>query len=211
MSIQLALPFPPEVEGDSVDEADGGAAAKVVETPLTPAELEAQIETLTRELVVRAAARWPRARIRLPNIVYRLRGRAAGEACAQKNTTNYNRFLMEKYGEAFVREIVPHEVAHLIVAAICRRRVKPHGEEWRAVMAFFGRAPRVRHEFDAPFARRERRVEYACACDTTHQLTMRAHRRIRRGTRVYSCRVCGEKLVSVPPARRRPAAADATK
>lgn len=162
--------------------------------PVAPDELRRRVLETTGELLARARARWPHAAIPTPRIEFRLRGRTAGEACPTTCTTNYNAEMLERHGEEFIREIVPHEVAHVVAAALHPGRIRPHGAEWREVMAFFGAAPRVSHRFEAVPAASAGRFAYRCACTKTHWLTGRSHRRVRRGTLEYTCRECGEKL-----------------
>lgn len=175
---QLELPFPSE-----------GA--------VPPAELRIRVVRLTAELIRRARERWPGARIPEPTVEFRLRGRTAGEACSRTNVTNYNRELLEKYGEEFIQRIVPHEVAHIVAPRLVAGRIKPHGREWKEVMAFFGAPARASHEFEAPPVPERGRHRYRCACADPHWLTTRAHRRVRRGTMEYTCRRCREPLVWV--------------
>jgi SprT protein len=164
--------------------------------PASGEELRARVHDITRDLIAKARARWPRARIPEPRIEFRLRGRSAGEACAETGTTNYNLALLERNGEAFLREIVPHEVAHHVVSSRIRRRVRPHGPEWREVMDLFGAPARATHGFETEPARRVRTVPYRCGCETPHLLTLQTHRRIRRGIREYICRACRQVLVA---------------
>jgi SprT protein len=173
---QLDLPFAPP-----------GAAS--------PDELRRRVLTLTAELVGRARAQWPHAVIPEPRVEFRLRGRSAGEACPDTWTTNYNRELLERHGEEFVREIVPHEVAHLVVRCLHRGRVRPHGREWKDVMAFYGAPARASHDFEAPPVPESGRFAYRCGCPRTHWLTRRTHRRVQRGTVEYTCRACRQTLV----------------
>jgi SprT protein len=148
--------------------------------------------------VERARAQWPRAKLPDPQVSFDLRGLTAGEACASDWLIRYNDELLQKHGEEFLAEIVPHEVAHLVVVGrFRRRRCRPHGPEWKEVMAFFGLPPRRCHRFEATPARRVRRISYRCSCPSPHLLTKRAHLRIRRGTAEYSCRRCGDVLVRV--------------
>jgi len=163
--------------------------------PASPAELRLRVIRLTAELVHRARERWPDVSFPDPEILFRLRGRSAGEACPRTNATNYNRELLERYGDDFIRQIVPHEVAHLIAPRIAKGRIKPHGREWKEVMAFFGAPARASHEFEAPPVPERGRHRYRCACPDPHWLTTRSHRRVRRGTMEYTCRRCREVLV----------------
>ena len=202
MSSQLNLPFVERQEPadpgfpatPSAPSAPSPLAAPADSPEERIAHLQRRVHEATAEWIGEARARWPGVLFRFPRIAFRLRGRAAGEACGESWTTNYNLQLLDRYGEEFVAEIVPHEVAHLVVAAIHPTRVKPHGPEWRQVMQVFGVRARVTHGFETTPARRVGRVPYRCGCDRSHLLTIRAHRKIRRGSREYVCRSCREVL-----------------
>lgn len=179
-SPQLTLPFP----ADPPDAGDARAPrARAVER--------------TGMLVERARGRWPAVTIPDPTVTFDLRGLAAGEACAESNVIRYNEAMLLRYGQDFLDEIVPHEVAHLVVSAVFGRQVRPHGGEWRSVMRFFGVPARRCHAFEAEPVRRGPRFAYRCECSRPHLLTRRAHLRIRRGTFDYTCRICGSHLVRI--------------
>ena len=175
---QLALPFP--------DAATG-----------TPESRRARVRELSADLVARARQQWPKRKIPDVKVEFGLRGHTAGDADLRTSITRYNADLLDRYGDEFIDEIVPHEVAHIVVGAVFGR-VKPHGQEWKAVMRFFGVEPRRTHGFQTTPARQTRRFRYRCRCADPHQLTKRAHLRIRRGTAEYRCRICKELLVYVP-------------
>jgi len=141
-----------------------------------------------------AAGRWPEVAGPVA-VSFALRGRTAGDACGRTGTIRYNAELLERHGDRFLEEIVPHEVAHVVVGRLFPGRRRPHGPEWRAVMAFFGAPARSCHAFETTPARKVGRVPYRCACAQPHLLTPRAHRRIRRGHATYHCVRCRETLV----------------
>ena len=64
----------------------------------------------------------------MPVVDYDVRGTKAGVACLQQNTIKFNRTLLMENPEEFIRQVVPHELAHLIVYQLFGR-VKPHGKE----------------------------------------------------------------------------------
>jgi len=169
----------------------------------SPKELRARVIERGRDLLARARAHWPAAEIPDVQVEFRVRGRAAGEACSRTAVANYNAELLEKYADDFIAEIVPHEIAHVVAGRVFPGRIRPHGAEWRAVMALFGARASVTHCFETTPARRTGRVPYRCRCAEPHLLTERAHRRIRRGTVEYSCRICRVKLTYAGPARKR--------
>lgn len=150
----------------------------------------------TTRWLERAAERWPKA-VGPVRVSLALRGRTAGDVCGRTGAIRYNGELLARFGDAFLAEIVPHEVAHVVVARAFPGRRRPHGAEWREVMDFFGVRARSCHAFETTPARRVGRVPYRCACDKPHLLTPRAHRRIRRGHATYHCRQCRQTLVWV--------------
>jgi SprT protein len=122
-----------------------------------PAAWRARAIEYGRELLAIARARWPEASIPDVRVEFRLRGRAAGEACPRTAIANYNAELLDKNGDAFIREIVPHEIAHVVAGCVFPGRVKPHGSEWKSVMALFGARAAVTHRFETQPARRASR------------------------------------------------------
>ena len=74
--------------------------------------------------------------------------------------------------------MVPHELAHLIVYQVFGR-VKPHGQEWQAVMTqLFNLPADTCHQFDVESVQ-GKMFAYQCECQT-HYLTIRRHNRIQR-------------------------------
>jgi SprT protein len=186
---QLPLPFPgpePAPLPAGADSRDRDAVA---------AAWRERARAATADHLERARGRWPDARIPEPKVTFDLRGLSAGEAYPRPPAIRYNAELLLQHGQAFLDEIVPHEVAHLVVAAVFPGRRRPHGREWKIVMELFGAPARRCHSWEVEPARRVKRFAYRCACSTPHLLTKRAHLRIRRGTAEYSCRRCGSVLV----------------
>lgn len=128
----------------------------------------------------------------MPKVSYDVRGMKAGVAYLQQNEIKINRTLLLENPEEFIRQVVPHELAHLIVYQLFGR-VKPHGEEWQKVMIELFRLPAdTCHQFDVESVR-GKTFEYYCQCQT-HQLSIRRHNRILRESAVYFCRKCKQKL-----------------
>ena len=182
-----------------MDGAASGCGAQLA-LPFTSARREPTPEAMARarrataEWIARAAAQWPKAAGDV-HVSFALRGRVAGDACVRTGTIRYNAELLARHGDEFLDEIVPHEVAHVVVARVFPGRRRPHGPEWKHVMAFFGVRARSCHGFETTPARRVGRVPYRCSCPDPHLLTPRAHRRIRRGFATYHCRRCRDTLV----------------
>lgn len=131
----------------------------------------------------------------MPTVNYDLRGMKAGVAYLQKNEIKFNRTLLLENAEEFIRQVVPHELAHLIVYQVFGR-VKPHGQEWQAVMnQIFHLLADTCHQFDLQSVQ-GKTFEYRCACKI-HALSVRRHNRILREGVEYLCRKCKGKLVFV--------------
>lgn len=149
----------------------------------------------TDEMVSRAASGFGLA-LQTPDIRFDLKGRAAGmfRVRAAIPEIRYNPWIFARWFDENLAETVPHEVAHYVVYSRCRRRVRPHGAEWREVMEFFGVPPRVTCNYrpedvaDLP-GRRLRYFDYACHC-TTHRVSSIRHNRMIAGKAGYLCRRC---------------------
>jgi len=131
-----------------------------------------------------------------PRVSFKLKGRTAGKACISANEVRYNAVLLEENGEAFLKRTVPHEVAHIVAHKLADRdfiyRIKPHGEEWEAVMRDFGLNSSRCHRYDTTNSRQPRKrsevFEYKCSC-RTFKFTIIRHRRVLKGAR-YTCKSC---------------------
>lgn len=129
-----------------------------------------------------------------PEVLINLRGKSAGIAELQKNRLRFNAVLLQENEQAFLAEVVPHEVAHLLAWKLFGRAIRPHGVEWRQIMQqVFGLVPSRTHGFDV---KRSAKMGYfyTCACpNKTHALTLRRHNRILSG-QGYICLVCKSHL-----------------
>ncbi len=135
-----------------------------------------------------------------PELLFNIRGRNAGELkisrlhAEARYVIRLNRALLKTHARYFYSDVLPHEMAHLVVECRHGSRVKPHGPEWRAVMTrCFQVEPKVYHSLPTESARRVlREYEYHCGCQA-HSLSIIRHRRAIKGV-VYSCRKCGGAL-----------------
>lgn len=155
-----------------------------------------QASHLTRSLIQKAETHY-RIRIPLRDIRFDLKGRSAGMAVFPRHGRpyiRYNRLMLSKQPEEFLSQTLPHEVAHLVARRLHGSGIRPHGDEWKRVMAFFGAKANRCHNFtlvDGHY-RQLQRFSYACQC-RQHELTSIRHNRVLKGTR-YLCRSCGEPL-----------------
>lgn len=132
-----------------------------------------------------------RIKLKIPSMNFKQRGRTAGTAYLQLNEVRFNRFMLNQNPVEFIATVVPHEVAHIVVYQVYGRNVKPHGQEWRAVMEHLFNVEACRtHDFDTP--RPKNVFLYQCDCQT-HEFSAQRHGRASKGTR-YLCRACRTEL-----------------
>ncbi|WP_075182385.1 SprT family zinc-dependent metalloprotease [Pantoea sp. 1.19] len=127
-----------------------------------------------------------------PTLSFQQRGTAAGTAWLEKWEIRLNPTLFLENREAFIAEVIPHELAHLLVWTLYGR-VPPHGKAWRWMMEEVLGVPANRtHRFTTDSVRGSH-FPWFCACQQ-HQLTVRRHNKALRGDSQYRCVHCGERL-----------------
>jgi len=129
-----------------------------------------------------------------PEVLINLRGRSAGVAELQNNRLRFNAVLLKENETAFLAEVVPHEVAHLLAWKLFGRGIRPHGKEWQQIMQQVFQLPASRtHSFDVKRAAKMGYL-YTCACEAReHALTLKKHNWIVGGRR-YICLSCKSHL-----------------
>ncbi|MCW9710357.1 SprT family zinc-dependent metalloprotease [Avibacterium sp. 21-586] len=132
----------------------------------------------------------------IPTVNYQLRGVKAGVAYLQKNEIRFNRTLLLENPEYFLQQIIPHELAHLIVYQVFGR-VAPHGREWKTIMeTVFCQPAEIYHNLDIKSVQ-GKTFTYRCAC-RTHDLSLRRHNKVQKQSAVYFCRECKQALIYLP-------------
>ena len=135
-------------------------------------------------------------RMPMPAVTFTQRGKIAGTAHLQRWEVRFNPVLLAENPDAFLNEVVPHEVAHLVVFKRFGR-VRPHGREWQVVMQeIFGVPPRTTHRMDVSSVQGTT-YQYRCQCQD-HPLTVRRHNKVQRGETQYRCRRCAQPLAFIP-------------
>lgn len=128
----------------------------------------------------------------MPSLVFSQRGKIAGSAALVKNQIRLNSVLYSDNIDVFLAEVIPHELAHLLVFQQYGR-VKPHGVEWQKMMIeVFALEPRVRHSMDVSKVQ-GRVFSYNCSCGPVH-LSIRRHNKVKSGKQQYLCAKCRQTL-----------------
>ena len=164
--------------------------------PISPYQQQ-QVVSETERYISIASAFFDRNIPAIP-ILFDLKGRAAGMYKSRLGTRQirFNPYLFTKYFQDNLNDTVPHEVAHYITDVIYGlKRIRPHGEEWQAIMQLFGIEAQRTHSFDLQGIpqRQQKRFTYQCGCKL-YQLTTRRHNLIQKGERRYLCRSCKGEL-----------------
>jgi SprT protein len=165
---------------------------------VTVISLQNKVVDMTRRLIEQAE-RGFRVSIPAPVLRFDLTGRAAGMVVFSRTGAliRYNQKLLTENGDTFLDQTVPHEVAHLVARTLHGAGIRPHGPEWKLIMAFFGAPAHRCHNFTTSSLsqRRMRYFNYRCDCQD-HKLSAVRHNRCRSGV-TYLCRSCGSPLVSL--------------
>lgn len=141
-------------------------------------------------------------------VVFDLKGRTSGMFCMRDSHVHgkqqwirYNPWIFAKHFEDSLATTVPHEVAHYICHLLYgqgflrHKKIKPHGQEWKAIMVKFGVPANTTCKLDISDVpqKRLKRFTYQCTC-STHELTSIRHNRIARGRANYACPKCNTAL-----------------
>ncbi|ASG74564.1 SprT family zinc-dependent metalloprotease [Salmonella enterica] len=164
-----------------------------MKTPRLPIAIQQAVMRRLRENLAQANLKLDR-HYPEPKLVYTQRGTSAGTAWLESYEIRLNPVLLIENADTFIAEVVPHELAHLLVWKHFGRKA-PHGKEWKWMMeSVLGVPARRTHQFELQSVRRTT-FPYHCQCQQ-HQLTVRRHNRVVRGEAVYRCIRCGEPLVA---------------
>jgi SprT protein len=157
-----------------------------VYTPLEQATL-ARVETdyVLAELFFKRC--FPR-----PHIQFTLRGKSAGTAHLQLNKIRFNPVLLKENPEAYLNQVVCHEISHLLCFMLYGK-VKPHGKEWQHMMQTVFKVPAdTRHQLNTQSVV-GKEFDYLCHCGQV-KLSIRRHNRVVRGQTQYRCKRCLQML-----------------
>jgi SprT protein len=125
---------------------------------------------------------------RLPKISFNQRGKIAGCARLQTNELRFNPVLLSDNIDAFLEEVVPHEVCHLLAYKLFGK-VRPHGKEWQNLMLeLFGVKGQTYHQMDVTKVK-GKSYSYRCGCGPI-ELGIRRHNKVLKGQQIYICIKC---------------------
>lgn len=164
-------------------------AADTTLASLTATQRATLVQVQVMRCLAHARLYWPD--VPEPGVWCDLRGKSAGQAHFVRKGVRFNPVMLEEQPRQFIESVVPHEMAHWVVAHLGVREA-PHGPVWRKLMqGLYGCTPRVTHRFDTSRAS-PAPYRYGCAC-AEHRFSAHRHRRVERGAR-YQCRRCREYL-----------------
>ncbi|WP_268800150.1 SprT family zinc-dependent metalloprotease [Pseudomonas huanghezhanensis] len=155
-----------------------------------PEQLNTRVETCYQQ-----AEDFFKRSFKRPVVSLKLRGQKAGVAHLHENLLRFNPQLYRENTEDFLRQTVPHEVAHLIAHQLFGGTIAPHGEEWQLIMRGVYELPPNRcHTYEIQ-RRSVMRYIYRCPCPTGEfAFSGQRHKLVRKGRR-YLCRSCRQVLV----------------
>ncbi|MFC3120506.1 SprT family zinc-dependent metalloprotease [Agaribacter flavus] len=127
-----------------------------------------------------------------PSISLNQTGTIAGAAELQKNNIRLHPKLFEQNRQYFLQQVLPHELAHLVVYKYFGK-VKPHGKEWQYLMQDIFHCPAHRtHKLDITQLG-IKGFTYACDCGEI-ELSVRRHNKVKNKKQIYVCRTCKKEL-----------------
>ena len=150
-----------------------------------PEQIHARVEACYQQ-----AEAFFKQRFARPEISFKLRGQKAGVAHLTENKLRFNLQLYLANQEDFLRQTVPHEVAHMVAHQLFGPRIQPHGEEWQLIMRGVYELPPHRcHSYEVE-RRKVNRFIYRCSCvDGEFPFSAQRHALVAKGRRYY-CRRC---------------------
>jgi SprT protein len=144
----------------------------------------------------------------MPRVTYGLRGKSAGVSYDHLNWIEFNLFLFRENFDEFINQVVPHELCHAWQDQL-KLKGRPHGKEWKGLMARMGLVAERTHNFCVEFSLSRTglfRYRCNCNCGVGHMVGLEMHREMEAHPLSYRCEKCGRLFVYVnppPPARRR--------
>jgi SprT protein len=155
-------------------------------------DIKTAIEDKVNECYNKIAKVFPDINIPKLPVHFDLKGHCGGMFCHTKY--RFNLEIAKNNREHYLKQVIPHEIAHQLNRIKYGYNVKPHGREWQNIMiVVFGLTPERCHSYETQAARKvSRPYVYKCNCREFH-LTSIIHNRMLQGqTRI--CLKCKGKL-----------------
>lgn len=164
-----------------------------------PDDLQAQVRAVVTASVEHVLLAYPSLVLPPILITYERSYTTAGWAKCLLYQVNFDPILLVANQEEFLKQIVPHEVAHIITEHIHGHKVQAHGDEWKAIMVLMGLEPLRCHTLDTSISKRKfTTYKFICGCtDEVHEYASVMSRKIL--LEKYVCTICQKRLLPATP------------
>lgn len=162
-------------------------------------ELQDEVRQVVIDSVERVQAHYPNEVFPPILITYERSYTTAGWAKCLQYQVNFDPILLVANRNEFLKQIVPHEVAHILAEHIHGHDIAPHGQEWKDMMILLGLSPDRCHKLDTSISKRKfTTYKFACGCKEIHEYgSVMAKKILQSGQ--YACVECLIKLRPVDP------------
>ena len=157
-------------------------------------EQRREVQLAVAKYIEIARNRWNQS-FAFPVVRFDLRGQRAGTARNSDWVIRVNEVLCAENYDHYIKQIIGHEVAHLIADSLYGNKIRPHGVEWQRVMNAFGLPADRCHEYDVSNSGArtvERGHAYSCNCKVRYLTSIRVNK-MAKGA-YYTCKDCGHVL-----------------
>ena len=115
-------------------------------------DLRKKVEARVKQCL-KIAEKEYKVNLAMPEIRYDVKNTHGGLAYSHQWLIRLNLILLVENEEQFIKQTVAHEVAHLVnnkcnKPAPGKKKLMPHGAEWKKVMALFEIPAKVTHNYD---------------------------------------------------------------
>lgn len=141
--------------------------------------------------------------LKTPSISFDLKGSTGGKAYSTRNHIQLNAEMLVQFGDAFIEEVVPHELAHLAVTAKYGLKVRGHGVEWKTMMSWLNKVPNRTHKFETVSMKekKDNRPFLWCNCAEPLRCSTRIYNLI-KGGQARQCAVCKARVSLTPKTQK---------
>ncbi len=167
---------------------------------LVNSDLKIKVEEKVKETIALIEAKYQFKLSKTIGINFDIKGsRLAGQANLTNCVVRFNPAYLNKYGEEFINDTIPHEIAHIYVWEYYGGRVKGHGKEWKQMMVSIGQPPNRCHHYEPipglDGRRHKTKYAYTCLCCGKPAICgPKIHANIQKGIS-YFTKCCNSKLI----------------